>query len=51
MYPAESVLLGLTWGKEAILPLSPRLMSKEYDFVGAMSLAEEIITNIYVIIN
>lgn len=51
MYPVESILLGLTWGKEGILPPSPRLMSKEYDFVGAKSLAEGTITNTYIIIN
>lgn len=50
-YPAEPILLGLTWGRQGDLPLGPKLMSKEYDLVGAMGLAEGIITKIYVMIN
>lgn len=50
MYPAQSILLGLTWGRGDLL-LGLTLMSKEYDLVGAMCLAEGIITNSYVMIN
>lgn len=51
MCPVESTRLGLIWGREGVLPLGPRLMSKEHDFVGAMCVAEGIITNIYIMIN
>lgn len=51
MSPIESVLPQLTWGGEGILPLSPRLMSKEHGLAGTMCLAGERLTNVYIMIN